>query len=63
MATSEVVKHIEATKSAKLAFWGPQMKDGAPKQLYTPQVIEANTFTIDGEKVRILQPQHYAAFV
>ncbi|HAT1637665.1 TPA: MBL fold metallo-hydrolase [Raoultella planticola] len=63
VATSEVVKHIEATKSAKLAFWGPQMKDGAPKQLYTPQVIEANTFTIDGEKVRILQPQHYAAFV
>ncbi|QNK09079.1 glyoxylase-like metal-dependent hydrolase (beta-lactamase superfamily II) [Raoultella sp. BIGb0399] len=63
VATAEVVKHINATKAAKLAWWGPQMKDGAPKQLYTPQVIDATTFTIDGEKVEIRQPQHYAAFV
>jgi glyoxylase-like metal-dependent hydrolase (beta-lactamase superfamily II) len=55
VATAEVVKHIEATQAAKLAFWGPQMKDGAPKQLYVPQQIEANTFTIDGEKVEIRQ--------
>jgi glyoxylase-like metal-dependent hydrolase (beta-lactamase superfamily II) len=34
---AEVVKHIEATKAAKLAYWGPQMKDGAPKQVYVPQ--------------------------
>jgi hypothetical protein len=60
VATAEVVKHIEAP--AKLAFC-PQMKDGAPAKLYTPQVIAANTFTIDGEKVEIRQPQHYAAFV
>lgn len=63
VATAEVVKHIEATHSAKLAFWGPQMKDGAPKQLYVPQQIEASSFTIDGEKVEIRQPQNYAAFV
>lgn len=63
VATAEVVKHINATKEAKLAYWGPQMKDGAPKQVYVPQVIEANTFTIDGEKVEIRQPQNYAAFV
>lgn len=63
VATAEVVKHIEATKAAKLAYWGPQMKDGAPKQVYVPQVLATNTFTIDGEKVTILQPQNYAAFV
>ena len=34
VATAEVVKHINATKAAKLAYWGPQMKDGAPKQVY-----------------------------
>ena len=28
VATPEVVKHIAATKAAKLAYWGPQMKDG-----------------------------------
>jgi hypothetical protein len=37
------------------------MKDGAPKQLYVPQQIEASSFTIDGEKVEIRQ--NYAAFV
>ncbi|VUS56972.1 Vmh family MBL fold metallo-hydrolase [Klebsiella spallanzanii] len=63
VATAEVVKHINATKEAKLAYWGPQMKDGAPKELYVPQVMAANTFTIDGEKVEIRRPQNYAAYV
>lgn len=53
VATPEVVKHIAATKAAKLAYWGPQMKDGAPTQVYVPQALEANSFTIDGEKVTI----------
>ena len=40
-------------KDAKLAFWGPQMKDGAPSQLYVPQVVLASTtFMIDGERVK-----------
>ncbi len=63
VATAEVVKHINATKAVKLAYWGPQMKDGAPKQVYVPQALTANTFTIDGEKVEIRQPQNYAAYV
>ncbi len=63
VATPEVVKHIAATKAAKLAYWGPQMKDGAPSQVYVPQALEANSFTIDGEKVTIMQPHDYAAFV
>ncbi|KUQ39682.1 MBL fold metallo-hydrolase [Klebsiella aerogenes] len=63
VATEQVVKHIEETKAAKLAYWGPQMKDGAPKQVYVPQVLAADSFTIDGEKVEIRQPQNYAAFV
>lgn len=63
VATAEVVKHINATKEAKLAYWGPQMKDGAPKQVYVPQALTTNTFSIDGEKVEIRQPQNYAAYV
>lgn len=55
VATPEVVKHIAATKAAKLAYWGPQMKDGAPTQVYVPQALEANSFTIDGES------DHHAA--
>ncbi|UAN38925.1 MULTISPECIES: Vmh family MBL fold metallo-hydrolase [unclassified Enterobacter] len=63
VATQHVVDHIKATKDAKLAFWGPQMKDGAPTELVVPQVIASTTFMIDGEKVDIEQPDSYAAYV
>ena len=63
VATQQVVDHIKAKKDAKLAFWGPQMKDGAPTQLYVPQVLASTTFMIDGERVNIEEPESYAAYV
>ena len=63
VATQSVVDHIKTTKDAKLAFWGPQMKDGAPTTLVVPQVIASTTFMIDGEKVDIEAPESYAAYV
>lgn len=63
VATQQVVDHINATKDAKLAFWGPQMKDGAPTTIVVPQVIASTTFLIDGEKVDIEHADSYAAFV
>ena len=58
-----MVDHIKATKDAKLAFWGPQMKDGAPTTLVVPQVLASTTFMVDGEKIDIEQPDSYAAYV
>ena len=63
VATQKVVDHIKETKDAKLAFWGPQMKDGAPSELIVPQVIASTTFMVDGEKIDIEQPDSYAAYV
>ena len=63
VATQHVVDHIKETKDAKLAFWGPQMKDGAPTKLIVPQVIASTTFMVDGEKIEIKQPDSYAAYV
>ena len=63
VATQQVVDHIKATKDAKLAFWGPQMKDGAPTALIVPQVLASTTFMVDGEKIDIEQPESYAAYV
>lgn len=63
VATQHVVDHIKATKDAKLAFWGPQMKDGAPTELVVPQVLASTTFMVDGEKIDIEQPDSYAAYV
>lgn len=63
VATADVVKHIQATNAAKLAYWGPQMKDGAPKQLYVPQVTQATTFKVDGETLELHHANDYAAYV
>ena len=63
VATQHEVDHIKATKDAKLAFWGPQMKDGAPTELVVPQVLASTTFMVDGEKVDIEQSDSYAAYV
>lgn len=63
VATQQVVDHIKATKDTKLAFWGPQMKDGAPTELIVPQVLASTTFMVDGEKIDIEQPESYAAYV
>jgi len=63
VATPAVVEHIKATQDAKLAYWGPQLKDDAPHKLYTPKALSNMRFTIDGETVEIKHPESYAAFV
>lgn len=63
VASKAVVEHIKATKDAKLAFWGPQMKDGAPKTLIVPQVASTTHFTVDGESLELKHAGDYAAYV
>lgn len=63
LATPHVVDHIRATKEAKLQFWGPQMKDGAPTSLTVPQATTQTRFTVDGETLELRQPNDYAAYV
>lgn len=63
LATPHVVEHIRATKEAKLQFWGPQMKDGAPTSLTVPQATTQTHFTVDGEALELRHPNDYAAYV
>ena len=63
VATPKVVEHIVATKDAKLAFWGPQMKDGAPTKIVVPQATHATRFTVDGEAIELKHADDYAAYV
>lgn len=63
VASQAVVDHIKATKEAKLAWWVPQMKDGAPKQIIVPQVTTATTFTVDGEALELHHAGDYAAYI
>jgi glyoxylase-like metal-dependent hydrolase (beta-lactamase superfamily II) len=63
VATPAVVAHIKATRDAKLAYWGPQLKEAAPQHLYTPKALSTLRFAIDGETVEIKRPESYAAYV
>ena len=63
VASRAVVDHINATKDAKLAFWGPQMKDGAPAKIIVPQATTATRFTVDGETLELKHAGDYAAYV
>ncbi|MGK9172216.1 MBL fold metallo-hydrolase [Yokenella regensburgei] len=63
VASSAVVDHIKATKEAKLAFWSPQMKEGAPSKIIVPQVATTTHFTVDGEALELKHAGDYAAYV
>lgn len=63
VASPSVVDHIKATKDAKLAFWGPQMKEGAPTKIIVPQATSATRFTVDGESLELKHAGDYAAYV
>ncbi|EMY7638356.1 TPA: Vmh family MBL fold metallo-hydrolase [Citrobacter freundii] len=63
LATPQVVDHIRATKEAKLQFWGPQMKHGAPTSLTVPQATTQTQFTVDGEPLELRHSNDYAAYI
>ena len=63
LATPQVVDHIRATKEAKLQFWGPQMKDGAPTSLTVPQATTQTQFTVDDETLELRHANDYAAYI
>lgn len=56
VATPETIKAIEATKDGKLTYWGPILKENAPKTLIVPQPLTGKTFTVDGQNVEVKGP-------
>ncbi|EJL27378.1 Zn-dependent hydrolase, glyoxylase [Caulobacter sp. AP07] len=54
LATPQTVAQIKATKDGKLAYWGPVLKDQAPKTIIVPQPLETDTLKVDGEALRIM---------
>ena len=62
VASGPTVAHINETKDAKLAFWGPQMGADVPSQLIVPEVMEGNTLSLEGQELDVMglsgrQPQ------
>ena len=62
VASGPTVAHINETKDAKLAFWGPQMGADVPSQLVVPVVMQGKTLILEGRELDVMglcgrQPQ------
>lgn len=63
VATQKVVDHINATKAAKIAYWGPLLKAGAPSKIIVPQATDKTQFMVDGVTVELHKANDYGAFL
>ena len=54
LASGPTVEHINETKDAKLAYWGPQMGQDVPGRLIVPQVLKGNTLELEGRELDIV---------
>jgi glyoxylase-like metal-dependent hydrolase (beta-lactamase superfamily II) len=56
VALPHVIAGIQAKKDAKVAYWGPILKDNAPKEIIVPQPLKGD-LTLEGLQLKI--EQHY----
>ena len=54
LASAPTVEHINHTKDAKLAFWGPQMGVDVPAKLIVPQVLKGNSLQLEGREMDVI---------
>lgn len=63
VATPETVAHIKASRDGKLAYWGPILKDNAPKSLVLPQALATRRLMLEGQALEITGPEPARSFV
>ncbi|CAH1601259.1 MBL fold metallo-hydrolase [Vibrio jasicida] len=63
VASEAVVKHIERTKDAKLAYWGPILEEGAPSKVVVPTVLNDTTLTLEGKRIEVKEINTHDAYL
>ena len=53
LASSHTVAHIEATRAAKLAFWGPKLGADAPSTTVVPQLLSGDRLMLEGQAIEV----------
>jgi len=54
LASAPTIAHIEATRQAKLAYWGPILKDDAPKTTVVPAVLDGHRIELEGAALDVV---------
>lgn len=68
LATKQTIKKINETIEGKVAYWGPILKENAPKKTFVPEAIKTDGFKVDGTDVKIFglaghDPSHTTLWV
>ncbi len=63
LASQSVVEHIEQTQEGKLAYWGPILKQGAPKSIIIPEVFHGNEIVIEGKRIELKEANTHQAYL
>jgi len=66
VASAQTVAHINETKDAKLAYWGPKLGAGAPSKLIVPEVLQGNELRLEDQQLQVIGldgPQPDRSFV
>jgi glyoxylase-like metal-dependent hydrolase (beta-lactamase superfamily II) len=53
LATPQTIAHIQETSAGKLAYWGPILAEGAPKQVIVPEPLEGD-LELEGQSLRVI---------
>jgi glyoxylase-like metal-dependent hydrolase (beta-lactamase superfamily II) len=53
VATASTVAAMEKKAAAKVAYWGPILKDNAPHGIVMPQVLQGDTIKLEGQSLKI----------
>ena len=53
VATPGTIAAMEKKAAAKVAYWGPILKDNAPQSIVMPQALQGDTIKLEGETLKI----------
>lgn len=54
VAPAVIVEHIQQTREAKQAFWGPKLGDGAPARVVVPDVLRGDHLMLEGRMLQVV---------
>ena len=63
VATEQTVAAMHKKAEAKLAYWGPILKDNAPQRIVYPQVLSGTTLTLEGRTLAVSGPNPARSYV
>ncbi|MGK5059898.1 MBL fold metallo-hydrolase [Janthinobacterium sp. LB2P49] len=63
VATPETVAEIRRKADAKVAYWGPILKDNAPKSIVIPEALKGKRIALEGQSLDIAGPTPARTYV